>query len=225
MRWITTFAVAAPLLLILPACGEEEPETRHIDSTPQESAPARPAPPESGAEAADPTAPPSAETAAPTYAGVILSPPSSWIAEAPESTMRVGQFRIDNQDGADATLTILHFGERGAGPVDANLMRWAREVTDENDQPAVPEVEEFETRGLKVTTFRSRGTYAAAAPMGGSGQARTDSISMAAIIEGGPEGPIYLKLIGPADLLLEHEDAFDAMVRAARSTAAGASGG
>ncbi len=216
MRAITTrvlviFAVTLPLI----GCGESEPEPRHLTAAPEQR---RDAP----SPADTPPAPPPGETAAPTYAGVILSPPASWKAEAPASSMRVGQFRIENPGGEDATLAILHFGPAGAGSVDANLMRWTREVTDENGEPVVPEIGESEAGGLKITTFRSRGSYAASAPMGGGGEAQAGWMSLAAIIEGGPEGPLYLKATGPAELLEAQRDQFFAMLSRARpSTGAG----
>ena len=195
--------LALPVLL-LAACGPEEPEGRVIK--PISSAPA----PEAGAPA--PGAPAPGVPQAP-QAGTRLAVelPEAWAEETPANTMRQAQARIPGGAG-DGEFALFHFGPGGGGGVEANIQRWLGQI--EPAPGGAPERETFEVAGLTVHTVVGQGTLTAS-PMtmqGGDPQPQPDQMLLGAVVEG-PGGPWFLKATGPTATLEPFRDEFFRMVR------------
>lgn len=193
--------LALPILL-LAACGPEEPEGRVIK--PISSAP------EAGAPA--PGAPAPGVPQAP-QAGTRLAVelPEAWVEETPANTMRQAQARIPG-DAGDGEFALFHFGPGGGGGVEANIQRWLGQI--EPAPGGEPERETFEVAGLTVHTVVGQGTLTAS-PMtmqGGDPEPQPDQMLLGAVVEG-PGGPWFLKATGPTATLEPFRDEFFRMVR------------
>lgn len=212
----TTLAAAA-----LAACEQKNPEPRFVGKPPADEtpAPAPATPPPTPATTPAPTAatPPAAASGAPTAAGLLWTPPEGWTVRPPSSQMRALEMTAPAApgDAEPPELVVLHFGTNGAGSVEDNLERWARQVTDEAGQPVVPTVETLESGALKIYKLSTRGIYASGMP-GGAITPKPNSAMLAAIVENGPAGPVYIRFTGPAASIDAQEPAFEALLRALR---------
>ncbi len=194
-------------ILLVGACGESPPESQYIDEAPGSEAPGAETPAASTSEPA---------TDSRVIAGVNFIIDPSWNEAQPASSMRAAQFSVGEGDQA-AEIVVFHFGPGQGGSVDDNLVRWARLVLDENDQPTIPEVVEFEQNGLKTTVATFEGDYLAGPP-GGQKSRMTDWTLIAAVIERGPQGSLFPRLVGPSDAVNAARPAFEAFVRSAQPT-------
>jgi hypothetical protein len=147
----------------------------------------------------------------PADAGVSWEKPARWEVEA-GSSMRLATFKVPSTvNGVEAAeCALYYFGPGQGGGVDANLVRWAGEF----EGSPTPERKDFQADGMKVNRVRLRGTYRAHAGMGGQGPSgpMPDYTLLGAIVEG-PNGPVFVKLIGPSRTVDPAEKEFDAMLR------------
>ncbi|MEC9374546.1 MAG: hypothetical protein VYC34_11915 [Planctomycetota bacterium] len=227
-RTIPSLFVAS-LLLLTPACGDSASTDAESAPTPAERTTATPpataqpeqsteraAQPAQAAPADAPTA--SSETEPFTIVGLTIDAPANWNTRLPSGGMRAAELAPPapaNSNLEPGAIIIYHFGPTGAGTVEDNLVRWARQVVDENNQPVTPTTETFQRNNFRYTTTAARGAYLSGMP----GQPTTpqpDSMMLAAIVEGGPEGPIYIKFTGPAQVVESHRDAWRAMLQSIR---------
>lgn len=215
MRFVTPALLAISIF----ACGgyESEMPTPEGNAAPAPQAVQAPQPAPQPA-ASMPVMPAASQPAAATtdgapgeieVAGVVLPVSDAWVQEVPSSTMRLAEFTLPSADG-DATLAVFCFGTGQGGDIPSNITRWVGQFENEMTpgQPVEPEVTPQEVNGLTVTTVRCRGTY----NPGGMGPfaPAPDPIDNAAlygiIIEGGPEGTVFIKTTGPRTAIEDHEE-------------------
>ena len=151
--------------------------------------------------------------------GIAFTVPDGWIREKPTSTMRVAQFVLPG-DAGPATLVITYFGADGAGPRDANIERWIEMVTveDQAADDAKPQSKTVLQNGLVHTVVVATGTVSAPSMRPGAPPVapKLNHTLYGVILEGGPEGPLYLKAVGPAATIDAHRTALDAFDQSAR---------
>lgn len=239
--------LAAGFAAALTACGgASEPET-----DPESSPSAAPAPNDAaGSEAASPAtegstdaddASPSSpagteeateaasssgeRSATASVAGLRWRPPSEWVVvpTAPGG-MRAAQYTAPAPEGsalAAAEVIVFYFGpgDQG-GDLPSNLQRWSTQVLDENGQPTQPSVVEFENGPLTITTALYKGTYQSGMP-GGTRTPLRGWALLAAVVEGGPEGRLFIRMTGPAPVVDARREAFEVMIRTIEPIAAG----
>lgn len=141
--------------------------------------------------------------------GVSFDPPAG--ATRLESTpTRAAQYELK----PDVRLVVYHFGDRGAGAVDANIDRWI----DQFEQPDGAssrdraDIRAMEQGGLSVRRLDLSGTYVAETqPGSGERLHEPDYRLLAAVVET-EAGPFYIKLVGPADVIRDEIGTFDAML-------------
>ncbi len=126
--------------------------------------------------------------------GVAFVPPGGWAKIRGTSSMRAAEFSFDGEGEAD--LVVFHFGPQGAGSREANVQRWIGQFADPSNPDAkTPFEEQTETlNGLTHTVVRVSGEYRPG-PMAPN-VAKEDYSLFGVIVEGGPEGPLYVKAIG-----------------------------
>lgn len=210
----TTFRMLAACAVsgaILAACDRKEPEptaTAPVE-TPAASAPAARAP------SGPPTAGGTIDASA-----LVFSVPSGWMSKPP-GTMRLAELvaPAPADTGAEpAEVAVFSFGPQGAGDAASNVARWASLVHDDSGNPA-PHTETTETiGGLTITLVESRGTYQSGSPAGPK-TPKPGSALFGAIIEGGPEGPLYIRMTGPAAVMDAQRDRWLEMIRSVRPAA------
>ena len=138
--------------------------------------------------------------------------PEGWKFVTPAGLMRRAQFDVPGPAGAAKTV-VFFFGKAGAGSVQGNLDRWTRQFTNKDGSAVVEAVPvEKKIAGFDVTLLDVAGEYRGGmTPTGQPGPALSDQRLIAAIVET-PQGPYYIKLVGPADTVSNNKAAFDGML-------------
>lgn len=202
-RIVPSAVILAAAAALVGGC---KPERTGTTDAPAEAAPAKadmaPAPAASDAPSMSISATQGSgdldpNAAAFTVAGMEFTRPEGWTLVSP-GPMRAAELRHGAMP--EGAIVFTHFGERGAGAVADNLTRWARQVVNDAGEPTLPEVTEANGGGRKITFARYEGTYLSGTP----GQTPTPmpgTLLIGAIIEGGPNGPVYMRAFGPSDAM------------------------
>lgn len=200
LRSIRPFALLLILpVLLLVACGADEPEGRDVIKPMPSQQPQPTAPPAGDAPGAQPGG---------QAGGLQFDLPAGWVEEAPANTMRLTQARVPGEAG-DGEFALFYFGPGGGGGTEANIERWVRQV-----EGAQPERETYQSGDLTVHTVVATGTLTGS-PMtmqGGEPVPQEGSMLLGAVVEG-PGGPWFFKVTGPEETLAPQRDAFFEMVR------------
>lgn len=150
--------------------------------------------------------------------GVSWEIPEGW-EKVPAGGMRAAQLRAPGwSEERPNEMVLFYFGPTGAGGVDANLARWASMVVDAEGQPAVPQVDAMEADGMRVTLARVEGTYLDGPP-GREKTPREGYVLLAAIYEGAPYGPAFLRFTGPREVIEAAGGAWRTMLESAKREA------
>ena len=140
--------------------------------------------------------------------------PAAWAWVPVNSAMRKAQLHVPdptNPAGPGADITFFHFGAGQGGGVDANISRWLGQFAETADA-LKPVVEKADLKGVKVTRVRvASGTFSSGMP-GGPTTAMTNYGLYGAILES-PEGDVFVKMTGPAELVNAAAPNFEAMVQ------------
>lgn len=150
-------------------------------------------------------------------AGLGWEAPQDWIVvPTTPGGMRAAQYTAPAPSGsalAPAEVVFFYFGPDGqGGGLSANLERWSNQVVDESGAPTQPAVASFQNGPLDVTTALYTGTYMSGMP----GQERTPLRGwalLAAVVEGGPEGTLFIRMTGPEPVVDAQREAFEVMIR------------
>lgn len=139
-----------------------------------------------------------------------LQVPASWTERPSASNMRAAEFHLPAPAGADAEVIVYHFGESGAGGVDANIDRWVSQFQlpdGSKASRAVAKIEKKQLAGQEVTLVSLSGRYVAAPPGGGPTVDKPDQTLHAAIVPS-PRGPYYFRLLGATSAVQAQAGAF-----------------
>lgn len=137
--------------------------------------------------------------------------PVKWTPEKPENPMRLAQVRIPplaNELHGDGLLVIS--GGIG-GSVDDNIARWVAQFSEVD---GVPTQQDLQITGtpLLVTQVIATGTYNAGMP-GREPSLQPNTTMWGAIVQGGPEGVVFFKAVGPKETMAERHVAWEVFVR------------
>ena len=156
----------------------------------------------------------SAGPATASAAGLKFEAPSTWISEAPSSSMRLAQYRLPGLEGdpEDAELAVFYFGGQG-GSVQANVDRWIGQFSNPDGSPVTdPRVSERNANGVPLTIVDVRGTYhQSQGPMMAQTTAK-ENYRMLAVVAEGPAGPTFFKLTGPQPTVDHFEESFNSFL-------------
>lgn len=141
--------------------------------------------------------------------------PAAWAYREPSGSVRKAEFVVTAEAG-EAELVFFHFGAGQGGDVEANLARWARAVLDEAGEPVEPAIEIIENDSLRTVSATYTGTYMSGPPRGPKVPVE-NSVLLGAVVEGGAEGSVFLRLTGPASVVEPLEDAWRTMLKSVRS--------
>lgn len=138
-----------------------------------------------------------------TIRGVV---PGRWVSQEPGSEFRLAQYQVPTASGDQAAslFIVFHFGGGQGGGVEDNMRRWIGMLRqpDGSDSAAVAKRSVQSRGGLKISALDVSGTYMER-PFPASPQAtpRPGYRMLAAVVEiagENPEGPYFLRLVGPA---------------------------
>lgn len=127
---------------------------------------------------------------------VSFEVPEGWRETAPSNPMRAAELHVESDPPDPDRVCVVAISMAG-GSVEANIARWASQVTGADGQPATPERSTRQIAGLSVHTVELVGTYMEGAAMGG-GSPRPDWMMRGAIIEA-PSGQVFVKMTGPVE--------------------------
>ncbi len=137
-------------------------------------------------------------------AGLFLPVPQGWITDRPSGGMRAAQFLISEGDQS-AEVAVFHFGAGQGGSVEDNLSRWIRQIAQPDGSETQARREKNSSGSLTIHQVIAEGTYTPAAMGGAPAQPRPDTRLHGIVVEGGPEGTVFIRATGPAKFLAEHE--------------------
>ncbi len=141
--------------------------------------------------------------------------PAAW-KEIPASGMRMKQFQVPKAAGDqfDAEIVVFFFGPGGGGGVQVNVDRWKKMFQAPEGKKADEGKIETATIGkVKATILDIRGTYLwKAAPMAPESEPRANHRMLAVVFES-PNGPYFIRLVGPDKTVAQHKKDFDRWLR------------
>lgn len=155
-----------------------------------------------------------------TVGKVALAIPDGWKSVQPRSRMRVAQFELPGEAGP-AEMVIFYFGPGQGGTAEANVRRWVGMFTrdDGTTGPVETEAAQFEQDGLRVALVKARGTYTPSSmgPMTvDPPEPRPNHALYGAVIEGSPQGSLFVRTTGPRATMEAQESALQFFVRSVR---------
>jgi hypothetical protein len=152
-----------------------------------------------------------AEDAAFTVSTFTFKRPEGWKQVEPKSAMRKAQLEVPGEGGGkSAEVTFFFFGGGQGGDVQANVQRWMAQFSGGKE---TQKVDEQEINGTKVTFVSTEGTMKAS-PFAGIPEDMPDAALQGAILEH-PEGPVFIKMTGPAALVKAQKEKFVQLVKSA----------
>ncbi len=147
--------------------------------------------------------------------GVAFAIPASWDPVPTGGGMRALEFAVPGPGGT-GELAVFYFGRDGGGTAQGNIDRWISQVTQPGGGSSRDHarVQQRTVGRFSVTTVTVEGTYRAT-PMGPQAPAPEpleDHGLFGAVIEGGAEGSIFVRLTGPVETVRANEDVMNALV-------------
>lgn len=137
-------------------------------------------------------------------AGIELQIPSSWTATPPASAMRAGEWKISSKSKEieAGEFVIFYFGVGQGGDAQSNINRWKSQVTNPQGAPAASEISTQKVGTLQLTQIRSSGTYTGMSALAGVPPVTKNNYGfIGVVVEGGPEGSLFLRATGPEGLI------------------------
>jgi hypothetical protein len=142
--------------------------------------------------------------------------PGTWEWVDVTSPMRKAQLKVRGKNGKNADVIFFYFGEGGGGGTKANVDRWLGQFEEPRDKIGA-KVDETKVNDRTVTYVQAEGTYKSGMP-GGPTTPQPNTMLLGAILES-PQGSVFVRLTGPAELAKASRDDFKKMVDdAAKST-------
>jgi hypothetical protein len=153
-------------------------------------------------------------------AGLHFAIPAGWEQVPPASNMRLAQYRLPGYQG-DADLVVSAFGVGQGGDPKANVDRWLGQFKQEGETSGTTpaDVATIENGGLKIFLVRTSGTFdvgSMAAMMNAPTEPQKNYALFGMVIEGGPEGTVFVKTTGPKPTIDTHVPALEALAKSIR---------
>lgn len=142
--------------------------------------------------------------------------PRGWVKEPPIDPQGLAQFRVPASKDSGVEDPVIVFYDSLEGTPNEILDRWLNEVS---DPEWTPEIEVWwmdlgSEHGLNITLFTAiGGTYTGPSLLTGEPEEQPDSVVIGAIIEGSPEGTLYVKGVGHRAVLESDLGWWQRMVR------------
>lgn len=140
-------------------------------------------------------------------AGIAFTIPAGWEKGTPSNKFRLAQYTFAGP-GGPAEAVVFYFGPGQGGGTDQNIRRWTGQFkSDDATTTALAGDTAFITQkdGLKLAMVKCAGTFDAGAMPGMAAGAATGPkpgyALFGLVVEGGPEGSLFIKITGPKTTL------------------------
>jgi hypothetical protein len=148
--------------------------------------------------------------------GIEVPFPERYGAGEGPRPMRLGTWAFGAGSSA-GELAVFHFGQGQGGSTRDNVQRWLRQFTAEDERPIVVRFEEEQREPLRVVRVTLQGTWTPPAMGDGTPPPPLAGAVMdALIIEGGPNGTIFLRWTGTAAVVQAESEIVAAIAAEAR---------
>lgn len=137
--------------------------------------------------------------------------PDGWQREPVRTTLRVDQCRLPRTQGDVEDAELAVFGPNVGGTVQANVDRWRGQFSTPDGQPIPDQAflcQSLEANDLRITLVDIVGRYQPDAMMPGAAGPPKENYRMLAAVVETPDGPWYLKVVGPTATVSRHRPAF-----------------
>ena len=125
------------------------------------------------------------------FLGLTTTKPENWTPAILENAMQRVRYIVPGVEGEEpASLVIFSIG--AGGEVQANIDRWAGQVTKPDGSPGEPKVEEFTVSDMTITLVELLGSYQGM----GMTEAKSNQLFLSAIVDT-TTGRIFIRLVGP----------------------------
>lgn len=148
--------------------------------------------------------------------GVAYYVPQAWTLDQPSNTMRLAQLQLPAGEGSELEPGVLVISGGIGGSVYDNLNRWLAQMPGTLFTPQVQVIDFGERDPLLITQVIMYGTLRGGTP-GGPSEDLQDTGFFGAIVEGGPEGTVFVKATGPREVMERHRKIWDYFVRTLRA--------
>jgi hypothetical protein len=151
-----------------------------------------------------------------TMDGLTSTAPESWKEVPTTSQMRFKQFTIPRATGDqfDGELVIFYFGPGQGGDPDANITRWKGMFTPPEGKKIedVSKIDTVAIGAVKATLLDVHGTYKPSQMMGPPQEPRPNH-RMIGVVFASPQGPYFMRFVGPERTIERHKAEFDKWLR------------
>jgi hypothetical protein len=153
-------------------------------------------------------------------ASLKFDAPAGWVSKTPSSSMRLADFTLPKvaSDAEDATVTVYYFGAQG-GSIQANIDRWVGQLAQPDGRASkdVAKTTTLESKsGLKITLLDVSGTYVAEVTPGSAEHFNKPGFRQLAAVVDTPNGPHFVKVIGPSATVAKWEGSVMSFLKALR---------
>lgn len=151
------------------------------------------------------------------YKGIIAALPTNWIAQEPENSMRLAQFKVPGAKGAeDGEVVVFYFPPGNGGTPDMNIARWGSQFSKPGGGPVVPKVSRAESNSMPVTRAEFEGSYSRGVGVGADASAKPDQVLLAAIINPPNNANLTFHFFGPKATVAKHRAIFEETIKTLR---------
>lgn len=151
-------------------------------------------------------------------AGLAFTVDESWKNIKPSSAMRIAQYQLEGS-GGPAEMAIFYFGKGQGGGIEDNIRRWGGQFTaEDNTSESLPQVARLEKDGLRLALVKAQGIYDPGSMMPGQAAAepKGNYALFGLVVEGGPEGSLFVKVTGPKVTMDEQSKALEEFAQSVR---------
>jgi hypothetical protein len=150
-------------------------------------------------------------------AGLAFTVSETWENVKASNPVRVAEYRL-NGSGGPAEMAVFYFGKNQGGGLEDNIRRWAGQFSDTSTTSPGAQVARIERDGLRIALVKTEGTYnpGSMGPMAPQQGPKENFALFGLVVEGGPEGSVFIKVTGPKATLAEQDADLEKMAQSVR---------
>lgn len=152
-------------------------------------------------------------------AGLAFTVSEDWKNVKPDNAVRVAEYELDGA-GGPAEMAVFYFGKNQGGGLEDNIRRWAGQFTADPSTTSTggAQVGRIEKGDLRIALVKTEGTYnpGSMGPAMAATGPKEDYALFGLVVEGGPEGSVFIKVTGPKATIQEQSEALEAMAQSVR---------